>query len=137
MLDLVLGSKMCYNQDNNKLSRWCRVFLVNDEKELTKILGSDLMENSASKKLVEEINEMSSDFEYVELYTKLSRKELEYNTYIEEAKEEGLNLGIKEGIVQGKKQEKINIANIMLKEKMDISTISKITGLSISEITKL
>ena len=43
MVDLVLESKMCYNQDNNKLSKWCRVLLSKDEKEIKKLL-SELME---------------------------------------------------------------------------------------------
>lgn len=125
MVDLVLGKNVCYNLDNNKLSRWCRVFLAKNRNELNEVLGSDLMEQAASKKLVEEIDTMSSDDEYVELYTKLSRREMEYNTYIEEAKEEG------------KLEEKKKIAKSMISEKIDIALISKITGLSIDELKQV
>lgn len=49
---------------------------------------------------------------------------------IEEGKKEGIKVGIKEGIKEGMKQEKIEIANNMLKENIDIETICKITGLT-------
>lgn len=133
IVDLVLGKNVCYNLDNNKLSRWCRVFLAKNRNELNEVLGSDLMEQDASKKLVEEIDTMSSDDEYVELYTKLSRREMEYNTYIEEAKEEGL----RQGIESGKLEEKKKIAKSMISEKIDIVLISKITGLSIDELQQI
>jgi len=44
---------------------------------------------------------------------------------------------IEEGIEKGKKQNQIEMARNMLKEKMDVSLISKITGLSKKEIKKL
>jgi predicted transposase/invertase (TIGR01784 family) len=47
------------------------------------------------------------------------------------------NDGIKEGIKEGKKEEKIKIARISLKQKIDIKTISLITGLTIDEINNL
>ena len=89
----------------------------------------------------------------VKLYTKLSRREMEYNTYIAEATEEGYNKGHekgyskghekgyneghKQGIEQGIKQNNIDVAKKMLEEKLPLETISKITGLSIKEITEL
>ena len=81
----------------------------------------------------------------VKLYTKLSRREMEYNTYIAEATEEGYNNGHEkgynegheQGIEQGIKQNNIDVAKKMLEEKLPLETISKITGLSIKEITEL
>ena len=65
----------------------------------------------------------------VKLYTKLSRREMKYNTYIVEATEEGYNKGIK--------QNNIDVAKKMLEEKLPLETISKITGLTNEEITEL
>ena len=65
----------------------------------------------------------------VKLYTKLSRREMEYNTYIAEATEEDYNKGIEE--------EKLNVAKKMLEENLPLEIISKITGLSNEEITEL
>ena len=89
----------------------------------------------------------------VKLYTKLSRREMEYNTYIAEATEEGyskghekgyneghekgIEQGIEQGIEKGIKQNNIDVAKKMLEEKLPLETISKITGLSIKEITEL
>ena len=149
MVDIVKGSEICYPNSNNKLSRWCKVFISKNDNELKTLLGDDLMEKESSNKLVEEINTLSSDDEYVELYTKLSRKEMEYNTYIYEAKEEGYNSGFqlghqsgleegrKVGIEQGIEQEKNYIAKSMLKENIDVNTISRCTGLTIDEINNM
>ena len=126
MVDLALGSKRWYNKkENTKLSRWCRIFLSKTEKELRELIGGNFMEREASEKLIKEINDLSSDDEYVELYTDLSRKEMEYNTYIEEARQDGIKKG------------KSEIAKNMIKKGIDIKTISEITGLSINEIETL
>ena len=77
----------------------------------------------------------------VKLYTKLSRREMEYNTYIAEATEEGYNKGhekgYNEGHEKGIEQNNIDVAKKMLKEKLPLETISKITGLSVKEIREL
>ena len=69
----------------------------------------------------------------VRLYTKLSRREMEYNTLIVEATEKGL----KEGIEQGIEQNNLEVAKKMLEENIKVETISKITGLTKEEIAKL
>ena len=57
---------------------------------------------------------------------------VKYNE-IENATNEGKALGIAEGI----KQNKFEIAKNMLKEKIDINTISKVTGLTINDIKNI
>ena len=59
------------------------------------------------------------------------------NTLRKHAREEGLAEGKKEGIKEGKKEEKISNAKKMKEENIDINIISKITGLSIEEISSL
>lgn len=131
MLDLVLGSKMCCNV-NDRLSKWCRLLMTNKKDELY-ILATYLLGKESGEEFMNEVEMLCSDDEYIGLYTKLSKKELEYNTYIAEAKEEGFNDGKKSGI----KNRNIEIAKSMLNEKIDIVTISKITSLSIEEINTL
>ena len=80
---------------------------------------------------------LSEEDEMVKLYTKLSRREMEYNTYIAEATEEGYNKGHEQGIKQGIKQNNIDVAKKMLDKKLDITTIEEITGLTKEEIMKL
>ena len=55
----------------------------------------------------------------------------------DEGKREGIELGKKEGVELGKKTEKKEIAKNMLKEKMELSIITKVTGLTEEELTAL
>jgi len=56
---------------------------------------------------------------------------------IEKAEKEGLTRGMKKGIKEGIKEGVEKTALNMLKEKIDINTISKVTGLNIEQIKKL
>ena len=49
----------------------------------------------------------------------------------------GMSCAKKEGIAEGKLEEKKNILNNLLKINMDLDTISKVTGLTKDEIKKL
>ena len=48
-----------------------------------------------------------------------------------------MDIGIDKGINQGKKEEKIEIAKMMLQKNMNVKDIADITGLSIEEIEGL
>ena len=48
-----------------------------------------------------------------------------------------LNDGFNDGLKQGTSNRNIEIVKIMLREKMNADTISKITGLSVDEINDL
>ena len=56
---------------------------------------------------------------------------------IEKGIEKGIEQGIEKGIEKGIEQEKIEIVKNMLKDEVDISVISKYTGLSKEEIERL
>ena len=60
---------------------------------------------------------------------------------IEEGKQEGIIIGKKEGkqegIIIGKKEGIVGMIKNMLKENMDINSISRVSGESISEIKKI
>ena len=55
----------------------------------------------------------------------------------EEGRQEGIEKGIVQGIEKGKKERNIEIAQISLKQNIDIPTIAMITNLTIEEIEKL
>ena len=59
------------------------------------------------------------------------------NTQLYRATQEGINIGISQGINQGLQKRNIEIAKSMLKKNMDIEDIIDITGLSKEEIKKL
>ena len=132
-LDMVIGRKICYNEYNNKLARWCTVLTAKTEEEFRKYLGDDLMGKETKSKLMDETMKYSSDEDVVALYFEKSREELEYNTLIEEAKQNGL----KQGIEQGSVNKSIEIAKNLKNLSTDIETISKATGLTKEEIEKL
>ena len=118
----------CYNEVDErerKISRWCKMFLSKTKKELEEYIGDDLMSDEIKNKLVETVEELSSDDEMVYLYTELSDRELTFNTMLDDAKKEGL------------KEASIEIAKNMINMKMNIEDISKATGLSINDIEKL
>lgn len=81
------------------------------------------------KEANEEVEEILSESAIKELNDYIESAILDENSRISDALEEG----IEKGKVEGQKE----IITRMLKEKIDIETISKLTGLTKSEITKI
>lgn len=125
MVDIVLGKETWYTNREERLARWCMILTVETLEGLKEAIGEDFMEPSTKKKLIDEVEKYSSDDEMVTLYMELPRAELEKNTYIAEAKQEG------------ETEERIAIAKNLKKSGIDPTIISENTGLSISEIEEL
>ena len=143
--------KICYNKDASELEKFIGLFNEED-KNRAKILvkGSEDMED-----IYEKIIENSEGI--IGLYDKESHDREIRKAYMEEkekeAVERGLEKGIKEGIKEGlekgrqqgiergielgKKENTELIVKKMLKEKIDIELISKVTNLSIDEIYEI
>ena len=82
---------------------------------------------------VEKLKIMSNDTPFI---TNLEKEQIEeycHKIALEDAEERGKELGLSEG----KQSEKIEIARKMLEDNIEISFISKYSGLSIDEIEKL
>ena len=92
--------------------------------ELLKVKGDKLME-----KLKDEAIELNNDDDFVKLMSDEEEERLLKNSYIQE--------GFEQGIEQGIEQQTIELTKNMLKENANINFISKITGLSTDEITKI
>ena len=123
-LDLI--NKLYYNK--NELSKEDRELLLltmEDVRDIEDIVRDDDTMKKAKEKLVD----LSEDTELVGMYDKEIVDRKVNNTKLISAKNEG----IKEGIDKTKKEMVIN----MLKENIDIKTISKVTGMSEKEILKL
>ena len=113
--------KKCYNEGVEKLDEREKFILTMVESSIekaTKIAkGFDLMEEylNESEKVITDIN-------FGESYDKeLALKDL----------------GRQEGEAKGKEETQLEIAKNMLKENIDISVISRVTGLDIETIQKL
>ena len=103
-------------------------------------------EMQEAKKVLEEISEDEHEQYLAELRQKyiMDQKAIEDAGYdkglkagIEQGIKEGIKEGIKQGIKQGQKQNNLQIAKKMLNKKIDLTTISEITGLSIKELKNL
>ena len=86
-----------------------------------------------AKKYYDKLMELNTNQEFVQL---LSNDD-EYELYVESEISEARDNARKEGIEEGSKESKLEIAKAMLKEKMDINLIAKVTKLSIEEIEQL
>ena len=129
---------MCYtgNEKVDYLINWCKL-LTTKEKQNVKDISSQIMSHKSTDMLINNMSALSEEDEMVKLYTKLSRREMEYNTYIAEATEEGYNNGHEKGYNEGLDQKTNEIAKKMLDKSLDITTIEEITGLTKEEIMKL
>ena len=107
------------------------------------------MRDESKEKLIENVERYSSDEDVFTLYTELSKSELEKNTMIAEANDEGFKNGILVGEKRGEKRgealgekrginkRNMEIAKSMIQKKFNLDSISEITGLSIKELSKL
>ena len=108
-----------------------------DKENLFKLSKTDKL----AKKYYDKLMELNTNQEFVQL---LSNDE-EYEIYVkseiseacENARKEGIDIGVARGKTQGSKESKQEIAKAMLKEKMDINLIAKVTNLSVKEIEQL
>ena len=82
---------------------------------------------------MEELERINKDPKFIHFMSEEEdRRKLE-NTRIEIATE----IGLERGITLGREKNNLDVAKKMLEEKIDISMISKITGLSEEEINEL
>ena len=142
-INVAMVDKICYNSLNKKeqlVYNFIKMLMTEDEKEFKKV-SELIMEKEQANDLLDQVIEKSNDDEYVYMESTYSSQE-EYNEAMaeiirEESTQQGLEQGLKQGIEQGIKEEKIEIAKNMLNLNIDLDLISKSTGLSKEEITKI
>ncbi|MBR2828668.1 MAG: hypothetical protein IKE70_05505, partial [Bacilli bacterium] len=78
---------------------------------------------------MEEIERVNKDPKFIEYMSDEEDQRKRINTMMKRATEEGITLG--------REKNNLDVAKKMLEEKIDISMISKITGLSEEEINEL
>ena len=155
IINMEKGKKLCYTErdEDNYLVNWCKI-LTEINKENLKKASHKVLSKQSTSKLMDKIDILSGDDEMVKLYTKLSRREMEWNTLKEEAIQEGfkegfdngfqngfqdgvnegIQQGIEQGIEQGKKDSQKEIAINLLKSNVDIDIIMNSTRLTTEEI---
>ena len=116
------------NKENGAL-QWM-MFLENPEDvEVTKIME----ENENIKEAKEELDRISQDDILRRMAFKAELERMDHAQLMYEAKRDGK----KEGIIEGAKEERLQIAKNMLKEGANIEFIIRVTGLTKEEIEKL
>ena len=125
---------MWYHGDKKKALEY-KYFLMLDlePKDLDVVCKGDKM----MEKYKEKIEKLNEDPEFIEVVSKEKDAEMVHNTLIKEGYEQGIEVGMSQGLEQGKSSRNIEIAKNMLKDNIDISIISKYTGLSKEEIEEL
>ena len=85
----------------------------------------------------DELIRMSNDDTQRELYEMRAKTLKDKISALNEAERKGMQKGIKEGRQKGEKKKALEIAKSMIDMGLDKKTISKTTGLDLSEIEKL
>ena len=119
-----------YNLDMEKVKEYKHLIMLDLEKDdLDKISnGDDFVEAYEDK-----VTDLNNQETFRSFMSYEEDQELIQNTEKAMAYEDGISQGISQGI----EQEKLEIAKNMLKEKLDIATISRITGLDTNTLQKL
>ena len=96
-----------------------------NKEDLFKLSKTDKL----AKKYYDKLMELNTNQEFVQLLSNDEEYEIYVKSEISEAREDARK--------EGSKESKLEIAKAMLKEKMDINLIAKVTKLSIEEIEQL
>ena len=118
--------------NHNSLNSWIEFI------ESPEVVDMSNKEIQKAKKVLEEISQDEHEQYLAELREKyiMDQKAIEDAGY-DKGLNVGYNKGLKTGIAQGITQGKLQIAKKMLSKKIDLKTISELTGLSIKELKNL
>ena len=117
---------------NKNLNSWVK-FIKNPE-----VIDMSNKEIKKAKEVLEEISQDEREIYLAELREKyiMDQKAIE-GAGFDKGLEAGVEIGRNQGIKQGKRNEKIQIAKNLLSQKVDLKIISKATGLTLEELKKL
>ena len=119
--------------EKDMLVAWIE-FLKNPESEKVRSLEMSIDEIREAK---DELIRMSNDDTQRELYEIRAKTLKDKISALNEAERKGIKKGRQEGIKEGEKSKAIEIAKSLINIGLDKETISKSTGLTLSEIEKL
>ena len=119
--------------EKDMLVAWIE-FLKNPESEKVRSLEMSIDEIREAK---DELIRMSNDDTQRELYEMRAKTLKDKISALNEAERKGIKKGRQEGIEEGEKSKAIEIAKSLINIGLDKETISKSTGLTLSEIEKL
>ena len=121
-----------YNGDN-KEEAYLSLFTANSYEELREIAGDD----KEALKIVDELERLGIDDEFGVVYDNEAMQKRMINTARNWGYDDGYDTGKADGLEEGAKAEKIEIAKNLLKKGVSIDLVSESTGLSIEELEEL
>lgn len=124
------------NEFEKNMARICRILMATKASDLKKE-SAYFMTKEETKNFVNRAKELSSDDEMVTMFDQENMHEIIRNTELEEAKERGIECGIKRGVERGSKEKVVEIAKNLIKIGLSEDQIVESTGLSKEEIEKL
>ena len=123
-----------YNKDEKEINEYIEYIMLDlGEKDLRNVSKG----NGVVKKYMEELVKVNEDADFLNFISVEKDNMMIENSIRDEATKKGLKEGLEKGLERGTEQSKNEIAKNMLKENMDISLISKLTGLSNEQINNL
>ena len=126
---LELYKDLYYNKINqSEEAIWYAILIARSFSELYE-LAKKVLDKNKVQRLMEAVINMSKDEMILHAWEKDKWDEYIKNNELEDAKQEGKNIGIKE--------KEIEIAKKMLEKKMDTQDICEITGLTLQDIQLL
>ena len=125
--------KIWYDKDELEIEKNKYLLMLDMEIKDIKKLPKD----KVVKEYMEKIEKLNNDPMFINWITKEKDEQMIKNTQLYNATQEGINIGISQGINQGLQKRNIEIAKSMLNKNMNIEDIIDITGLSKEEIKKL
>ena len=121
-----------YNGDN-KEEAYLSLFTANSYEELREIAGDD----KEALKIVDELERLGIDDKFGVVYDNEAMQKRMINTARNWGYDDGYDTGKADGLEEGAKAEKIEIAKNLLKKGVSIDLVSESTGLSIEELEEL
>ena len=121
-INLPYLKKKCYNKDI-ELEKLCKLFVI-EEEEIHNLKGDEIMEEALN-----ELEKLSQDEKIIGLYDKEKVEQKVINTRLEGAKLEGIS--------EGKKEAKLEVAKNLLNLNINLDDIISSTGLTKEELEKL
>ena len=122
-------AKLKDKDSKEKLKEWCKFIKAPESVE-----EATMKEIKRAKEELDKISQDKKERRLAELREKAIMDEMAIR---DSGYNEGKKDGIEEGLKNGKKIRSIEIAKEMLKENIDLSLVSKITGLSIEELKNI
>ena len=118
---------------HEKLNQWLALIDTEDKERV----DVAMKENDKVKKAINKVDDFMSDEEAKEIVRLREKWQMDYDSAMSTAKEDGHEEGLKEGLEEGRLKSQIEIAKKLLLKNINIEEIADITSLSKKEILKI